>query len=190
MEKTIETSINSHIQTIQELHQKKQAIKETAETIINCLSTGNKVLVCGNGGSASDSQHLAAELVGRFKQKERPPLAAIALTTDTSILTAVGNDFGFDEVFSKQIQALGKENDVLIVISTSGNSANLIKAVTSAKNLNIKSIGLLGKNGGKLAGKVDLPLVIRSGNTARIQEAHTLVLHTICELIEEKTGKN
>ena len=158
-------------------------IIEAAGMLASCFASGNKVLIFGNGGSAADAQHLAAEFVNRF-QIERPPLPAIALTTDTSILTSVGNDYSFDEIFSKQVKALGVEGDVLLAISTSGNSANVIEAVKSAKSLGIFTVGLTGGEGGQLKRLVDLSLVVKSNVTARIQETHILVGHIICELVD------
>jgi D-sedoheptulose 7-phosphate isomerase len=159
-------------------------VLKAAELIIEALKKGNKLLFCGNGGSAADSQHLAAEFVGRFK-KERKGLPAIALTTDTSILTALANDYGYDSVFARQVGSLGQKDDVLIVISTSGNSVNLIKAAERAKNMGLKTIGFLGSDGGKLKDLVDLALVVPSRETARIQEVHILIGHIICHLVEK-----
>lgn len=148
------------------------------------LLADGKILFCGNGGSAADSQHLAAELVGRFVN-DRPPLAAIALSTDTSILTCVGNDYNFDEIFARQVIGLGRKGDLLIGISTSGNSNNVIRAVEEAKKIGIKTLGLLGRDGGKMKFICDQSIVIPSKITARIQECHILVGHTLCGLIEE-----
>lgn len=147
------------------------------------LKRGCKILVCGNGGSAADAQHLAAELSGRYV-KERKALAGIALTTDTSALTAIANDYGYEFVFSRQVEALGRPGDVLIGISTSGNSPNVIKAVESAHALGMHTIGLLGKDGGKLKGLVDEALVVPSAVTARIQEVHQMVYHFWCECLD------
>ncbi|MBU1165992.1 D-sedoheptulose 7-phosphate isomerase, partial [Candidatus Micrarchaeota archaeon] len=141
------------------------------------------LLICGNGGSAADAQHFAAELVGRYK-KERKALPAIALTTDTSVITAISNDYGFEHVFSRQVEALSAGGDVLFLISTSGNSPNLLEAAKKAKTLGIKIIGLLGKGGGKLKSMCDHAIVIPSDNTPRIQEMHVLVIHMICESVE------
>lgn len=149
------------------------------ETILN----GGKILIAGNGGSAAEAQHFSAELIARFK-KERVSYPSISLTTDTSILTAIGNDYGFDRIFERQIEGLGDAKDVFIAMSTSGNSENIIKAVTKAKEKNIYTIGLLGKDGGALAGLVDEAIIIPSDETAHIQELHLLILHTWCEIIE------
>jgi D-sedoheptulose 7-phosphate isomerase len=160
------------------------AIFEAANLIIKCLLTRGKLLLFGNGGSAADAQHLAAEFVGRFV-RERPGLPAIALTTDSSILTAVGNDYGFDQIFARQIQALGRPGDVAIAISTSGNSPNVIEGVKAAKRSDLKTIGLSGKDGGLLAKEADVAITIASTSTARIQECHIAVGHLLCELTEE-----
>jgi D-sedoheptulose 7-phosphate isomerase len=169
---------------------KKEFVYEYAEDIVNLgiligkrLKLGNKLLICGNGGSAADSQHFAAEVVGRF-EKERKGFSAIALTTDTSALTAIGNDYGFDKVFSRQVEALGQKGDILIGISTSGNSNNVIEAVKVAKGLGIFTVGLLGKDGGQLKDLVDKAFIVRSNNTARIQEVHITFIHAICRVLD------
>jgi len=158
-----------------------------SKKIFNTFKNKKKIFICGNGGSAADCQHIASELTGRFI-KDRIPINAIALTTDTSALTAISNDFSFNEVFSRQLQALGGPNDVLIAISTSGNSANIIEAVEFAKNKNIKVIGLLGNEGGKLGKICDISIIVPSTSTPRIQEAHILIGHTLCEGIEIELG--
>lgn len=169
---------------------KREFVQEYAEDIVNFsillgrrLKMGYKVMICGNGGSAADSQHFAAEIVGRF-EKERRGFSAIALTTDSSILTAVGNDYGFDKIFSKQVEALGQQGDILIAISTSGNSENVIQAVEVAKNMGIFTVGFLGKDGGKLKDMVDKAFIVRSNSTARIQEVHLTLEHTICSILD------
>jgi D-sedoheptulose 7-phosphate isomerase len=152
----------------------------------SCLQSGGKVMACGNGGSAADAQHFAAELMGRF-ERERQELAAIALTTDSSILTAVGNDYSYDEVFSKQVRGLGKKGDVLLAISTSGNSKNVVKAIEAAKKIGIKIIALTGNGGGKMAAlldKDDIHLCAPSTRTARIQETHLVLLHGLCDGVD------
>jgi D-sedoheptulose 7-phosphate isomerase len=159
------------------------AIVSAAQAIALCLRSGGKLLFFGNGGSAADAQHLAAEFVGRFVL-ERRALPAVALTTDSSILTAVGNDYGFDRVFSRQIEALGQAGDVAIGISTSGNSPNVIAALKLARSQNLKTIGLAGKDGGQLRLCSDIPLVVASPNTARVQECHIAIGHLLCELVE------
>ena len=159
-------------------------IEKAASVAADCLKQGHKLLFCGNGGSASDSQHLAAEFVGRY-EKERRALAAIALTTDTSILTAVSNDYGYERVFERQVEALGQKGDILIAISTSGNSKNVLKAVEKAKALGLYTVGLTGGNGGALKSAADLVLVIPSKKTSRIQESHILIGHILCECVDE-----
>jgi D-sedoheptulose 7-phosphate isomerase len=151
------------------------------------LKSGGTVYWCGNGGSASDSQHLAAELVGQYK-KDRQALRSVALNTDTSILTCVGNDLGFDQVFSRQVEALGRPGDVLVGISTSGESPNILRALEVASGLGMATVGLLGRGGGRALPLVDEAIVIPSDSTARIQECHILVGHILCEIIEEELG--
>jgi len=166
-------------------HDCGRAIVEAASLITECLRSGGKLLFFGNGGSAADAQHLAAEFVGRFTM-ERHPLPAMALTANTSILTAIGNDYGFEQVFARQIAALGRPNDVAIGISTSGNSPNVIVAIREATKRNLKTIGLAGNGGGDLAKCVDLPITIVAENTARIQECHIAIGHVVCELVEKE----
>lgn len=160
-------------------------IKIVSEAIVKSLRNGGKVLICGNGGSAADAQHFAAELVGRFVI-DRVALPAIALTTDTSILTAVGNDYSFDDIFSRQVQALAKQSDVVIGISTSGNSENVIKAIEVAKEKSCTTFCLLGKTGGKLKTICQQSYVVPSEESARIQEVHIMIEHIICQMVEEK----
>ncbi|MGD9106961.1 MAG: D-sedoheptulose 7-phosphate isomerase [Desulfobacterales bacterium] len=157
-------------------------ILKGADMLVTCITSGHKILIFGNGGSAADAQHIAAEFVNRF-QIERPPLAALALTTDTSIITSIGNDYNFDEIFSKQIRALGKKNDVAIGISTSGNSKNVIQAIHAAGEMEMFTIGLTGR-GGELAQCADLIFSVKSDITARIQEAHIILGHILCDLVE------
>ena len=157
-------------------------IIRAADMLATSLKRGNKVLIFGNGGSAADAQHLVAEFVNRF-QIERPPLAAVALTTDTSILTSIGNDYHFDDIFSKQVEALGRQGDIAWGISTSGNSANVIQAVKAAKKLGMSTIGMTGR-AGELAGCVDIVFAVASDTTARIQESHITVGHILCDLVD------
>lgn len=159
-------------------------IIKCAELMAACLSSGNKILIFGNGGSAADAQHLAAEFVNRFKI-ERPPQAAIALTTDTSLLTSIGNDYHFGDIFSKQIEGLGNKNDIAWGFSTSGNSANVIKAIQTAKSRGLKTIGMTGR-GGELAACADQVISAESDDTPRIQEAHITVGHILCELVDRQ----
>jgi D-sedoheptulose 7-phosphate isomerase len=179
----IDRSIADHQATIAALADMKPGITAAAEMLRRCLADGGTIFLMGNGGSAADSQHLAAEIVGRFK-RERKGLAAIALTTDTSILTSVGNDYGFDFIFARQVEALCRPGDVLIGISTSGNSRNVVAGIEAGKRVGVRSIGLLGGNGGSLRQMCDLALVAPSPETARIQEAHILIGHILCELVE------
>ncbi len=160
-----------------------ERLAAAARLVAEALKGGNKVMFCGNGGSAADSQHLAAELVGRYR-RNRPGLAALALTADTSALTAIGNDFGFEEVFSRQVEALGRPGDVLIAISTSGRSPNVLRAVEAARARGLKTIGLAGRDGGPLAALADVALVVPSADTARIQECHLTLGHVLCDLVE------
>lgn len=156
---------------------------QAAEKIALAFTSDRKLLLCGNGGSAADAQHIAAEFVNRYTL-ERPPLPAIALTTDTSVITSIGNDYSFDDIFSKQVKALGVEGDVLLAISTSGNSTNVLSAVKDARSQGIYTIGLIGKDGGELAGLVELALVVKNNVTPRIQEAHILAGHILCHLVD------
>jgi len=158
---------------------------DVIKLISHRFEAGNKILFFGNGGSAADAQHLAAEFVNRYIM-DRPPLPAIALTTDTSILTSVSNDFSFKEIFAKQLRALGKEGDVAIGISTSGNSPNIVKAFEVAKEMGIKTVALTGNDGGDLAKMADISLVVPSTSTPRIQEAHILIGHILCEMVEHQ----
>lgn len=164
-----------------------QAVEQAAIRCAASIQSGGKLLFCGNGGSAGDAQHLAAELVGRLV-RDRRALPGLALSTDTSALTCIGNDFGFDEIFARQVQALCRQEDVLIAISTSGNSPNVIRAAQAATNNGAYVIGLLGRDGGKLAALVDLPLIVASNETARIQEAHIFLGHVLCAQIESQLG--
>jgi D-sedoheptulose 7-phosphate isomerase len=164
-----------------------EEILKAVDLLTACYKTGNKLLLCGNGGSAADCQHIATELMIRLSHHiQRPALPAIALTTDTSNLTAGGNDIGFENVFARNIEGLGNKGDVLLAISTSGNSPNVIKAVEMAHKKGMKVIGFLGGSGGKLKSLVDLPIIIPSSNVQRIQEGHITVAHIICELVEDK----
>jgi D-sedoheptulose 7-phosphate isomerase len=161
-------------------------IADAVSAVVGCITAGGKVLACGNGGSASDAQHFAAEFIGRF-ERERPGLAAIALTTDTSILTAIGNDYSFVEIFSKQVQALGQPGDVLVAITTSGNSANVLAAVEAAHAKEMTVIAFTGRGGGKmneLLTETDVHICVPHERTARIQEVHILALHCLCDAVD------
>jgi D-sedoheptulose 7-phosphate isomerase len=178
--------INQHIATIQEMAVRNSAdIEKFAAMCCKALKDGHVIYFAGNGGSAADSQHLAAELVGRF-QKERRGLPSVALTTDTSILTAIGNDYGYEQIFSRQVEALVKKGDVVVGISTSGNSPNIVNALMKAKTLGALTVGMTGQGDGKMDTLCDLCIKVPAKVAARVQEAHILIGHTVCELIEEE----
>jgi D-sedoheptulose 7-phosphate isomerase len=184
LEKIIEKALQDSLKV------KEEFVKENthnlifiAEKIALAFTSDRKLMLCGNGGSAADAQHIAAEFVNRF-MLERPPLPAIALTTDSSIITSIGNDYAFDDIFSKQVKAIGMEGDVLLAISTSGNSANVIAAITAARSQGIYTVGFAGGDGGRLRTLADLALVVKSNNTARIQEAHIFAGHVTCQLVD------
>ena len=188
---TLQNRVAEHF--AQSIEAKQQAAEvlsaptaQAAEIMLQCLMNEGKILACGNGGSAADAQHFAAEMTGRF-EKERMELAAVALTTDTSALTAIGNDYGFDHVFSKQVRALGRPGDVLIGISTSGNSANIITAIEAAHERDMQVIAFTGRDGGKIAAMLkdnDILLNVPHPRTARIQEVHILLIHALCDCID------
>lgn len=180
-------NISEHNSVVHSLHHLEVDVLRVGSLASQVLRDGGKLMFCGNGGSAADSQHLAAELTGRFI-KDRRPLAAIALSTDTSALTCIANDYSFDEVFARQITGLGRRGDLLIAISTSGNSGNVIRAVEEANELGILTVGLLGRDGGRLLSMCSQSIVVASNVTARIQECHILIGHTLCGIIEEDLG--
>lgn len=185
MQSTIKQEFAEHLKIAKDTNERiGKNIETTAHVCINSLKRGGKIFLFGNGGSAADAQHIAAELVGRYKA-ERKALAAIALTTDTSIITSIGNDFGYSKVFERQIGAMANKNDVVIGISTSGNSINVINGLTIAKKIGCSVIGFSGNNGGEMNTLCDINLIIPSRDTARIQEMHILIGHTICHLIEQ-----
>ncbi len=161
------------------------AIGQVVEKALDCLRSGGKIALCGNGGSASQAQHLAGEMVGRFR-RERPAYAALALTTDTAILTAIGNDYGYEEVFRRQVEGLLVPGDLLIALSTSGNAENILRAVDEAKRLGVITVGLTGQGGGRLAEVADLCLRVPHAQTSIVQEAHLAIGHLLCELIEQR----
>jgi D-sedoheptulose 7-phosphate isomerase len=165
-------------------HSNEQLIVQIAWEICAALDSGNKVLLYGNGGSAADAQHIAAEWIGRFK-RERRPISALALTTDTSILTAIGNDYGFDQIFSRQMRALGRKGDIALALSTSGNSPNVLLATDAAREMELVTIGLTGRDGGCLGARVKYHLNVPHALSARIQEVHIMAGHILCELVEE-----
>jgi D-sedoheptulose 7-phosphate isomerase len=160
------------------------AIEQTARAMITSLAAGNKIMLCGNGGSAADSQHLAAELMGRYL-KDRAPLAALALTVDTSALTAIGNDYGYREVFARQLRGIGRPGDVLVGLSTSGDSANVVAAIEAARAMNIVTVGMTGMNGGHMDNLCDILIKVPATRTNRIQEMHIAVGHMLCGLVED-----
>lgn len=181
--KEIETAFEQIANNFINLKSKAPIIDAISEIWIDALSNGNKVIFCGNGGSAADSQHLAAELMGRYKV-DRDPMAAISLTVDTSALTAIGNDYGYDMVFSRQLKGIGKKGDVLVGISTSGNSRNILDAFTIAKQLGIRTVALTGESGGAMKSQADLCLNVPSSVTNNIQEMHIACGHLICGIVE------
>jgi len=185
----IENSFNSSIATKQTaLAVLLQPIAQAAQTMTRCLLNGGKILSCGNGGSAGDAQHFSSEMLNRFEM-ERPGLPAIALTTDTSTLTSIANDYSYDQIFAKQIQALGQAEDILLAISTSGQSGNIVQAIEAAHERGLKVIALSGKSGGEMAARLndnDIELRVPSDSTARIQEVHLLTIHCLCDLIDHQ----
>ena len=181
------SSLEEHRRLFDRLAEVAPAVTAATATIVAALTAGGKLMFCGNGGSAADSQHLAAEFTGRFV-KDRRPLAAIALTTDTSALTCIANDYSFDEVFHRQVVALGRRGDCLIAISTSGNSRNLIRAADAARDAQMSIIGMLGRDGGELRNRCDVAIIVPSASTARIQEAHSFIGHALCALVEQGLG--
>ncbi|WP_104722448.1 D-sedoheptulose 7-phosphate isomerase [Helicobacter mesocricetorum] len=184
MKSHILEEINSHIMVANAMANLVPSIEVAAKNAIQTLKEGGKILICGNGGSAADSQHIAAELTGRYK-RERKGLAAIALTTDTSALSAIGNDYGYEFVFSRQFESLANKGDLLWGISTSGKSANVVNALRLAKEMECKTLGFSGRDGGVMKEICDILLISPSDDTARIQEMHLLMAHIICDLIEQ-----
>ena len=183
----IEQRFEEHLRLVQKVRNSKKLMKEialAAALMKVALVSGHKIMFCGNGGSAADSQHWAAEIVGRF-QRERKGMPAIALTVDTSVLTAIANDYGYDRIFARQVEALGEAGDVLVAVSTSGNSANVLAAVEEAKNIGIKTIGMTAAGGGKMAEVCDVCLVIPDKSEARVEETVSLIGHIFCEIIDE-----
>lgn len=177
--------LQEHLSLFSSLATLTESTERAAEAIAQSLVQGNKLLLCGNGGSAADSQHIAAEFTGRFIG-DRKPLAALALSTDSSALTCIANDYSFDEVFARQVVGLGRPGDCLLAISTSGNSRNVIRAAEVARSSGIYAIGLLGRDGGRLRTLCDLAILVPSTTTARIQEAHIFIGHTLCALVEAR----
>lgn len=178
-------SLRQHLDLFQALASLQDDVHAAATRWVDCLAAGGKIMICGNGGSAADSQHLAAELTGRLVE-DRRPLAAMSLTTDTSALTCIANDYDFDQVFARQVTALGRPGDCLVAISTSGMSSNVVQAVLAARTLRMSTVGLLGRDGGRLRSLCDVPVIVPSLVTARVQEAHIFIGHTLCALTEER----
>lgn len=177
------SAFEEHQKVIEELRQQQPTLEALARKMTDAVMNGKKVLWCGNGGSAADAQHLAAEFVGRFR-RERKPLASVALTTDTSVLTSIGNDYGYDQVFSRQVLALAEPGDIVVGISTSGNSANIVEALEAAKECGAYTVAMTGEGGGKMAGMADASLCVPTKDTARVQEAHILCGHMLCDWVE------
>ncbi len=187
MQNRINELINVKIQLLNQLKESvyMKQVEEATECIVDCIKNGNKILLAGNGGSAADAQHFAGEIVGRFMM-ERKSIPALSLCVDPSVMTCIGNDYGYDMVFARQIEGIGQAGDVFVAISTSGNSENIIKAIEAAKEKKIKVVGFLGKGGGKIKDMCDYALVVPSDDTPRIQEVHTFSVHLMCEYIEKK----
>jgi D-sedoheptulose 7-phosphate isomerase len=181
------SNLEEHRELFSRLESVAGAVDAAVGLLVETLASGGKLMFCGNGGSAADSQHLASEFIGRFI-KERRPLGALALTTDSSALTCISNDYSFDDVFYRQVAGLGRPGDCLIAISTSGNSRNVIRAAEAARGGGIRTVGLLGRDGGQLRALCDVPIVVPSTTTARIQEAHSFIGHTLCALVEQALG--
>jgi len=192
MKEYIKDQIKKSYETKQAIYENEgllNKIEELARRCVELYRGDKKTILAGNGGSAADAQHIAAELVGRYGF-DRPSIPSLALTTDTSNLTAIGNDYGYDKVFSRQLEGMGQENDIFIGISTSGNSVNIITAFESAKKKNIFTVALTGRDGGKMAEMADIALVVPSNSTPRIQESHILIGHILCDIIEQEIFGN
>lgn len=179
-------AIDDSTRTLESLKELEMQVAKAAELIQECLRAGRKILACGNGGSAADASHFATELVVRFA-KDRRAQPAICLASDGGVLTAAANDYGFDEIFARQVAAFGQPGDALICLTTSGKSKNIVRALEEAKARKLKTIALLGRDGGSTIGVADVDLLVRSNSTARVQEAHQLLLHILCEIIEART---
>ena len=184
IDKLIINEIDEHIDNVKLIYDLAPKIELASQKIINTFKTNKKLLICGNGGSSADSQHFSSELIGKY-EKIRDSLAAISLSTDTSLITSVGNDYSFEDIFSRQVEGIGNKDDILILISTSGQSKNINKAINVAKRKGIFCIGLLGRDGGEAKKKVDLDITVNSKRTCRIQEMHSLIIHILCGLIEK-----
>tara|TARA_B100001167_G_scaffold189977_1_gene155730 strand:- start:79 stop:663 length:585 start_codon:yes stop_codon:yes gene_type:complete len=186
--KTIDSIFDNSLEIISNSKVLNNGISDSIDAILKSLQNNGKIIIFGNGGSAADAQHFAAEFIGRF-EKERDAIPAIALTTDSSIITSLANDYSFDKIFERQCEALIQPNDIIFVLSTSGNSPNVINGVKVAKKKNIISIGLLGNNGGNLKDHLTIPIIVTSNSTPRIQEVHRIILHAICQIVEDNFSK-
>ena len=184
----LQHAVSQSIETLRALGELDQQMRRAADVLTECLRSGHKLLACGNGGSAADAAHFTTEFVVRFIN-DRPAYPAICLTTDGGLLTAAGNDYGFDEIFARQVAAFGQKGDVLICLTTSGNSRNIQRALEEAKARGLISLAFLGRDGGASKGTSDLELLVRGDTTARIQEAHMLLLHVLCEAVEERLAQ-
>ena len=186
MKQTIKNEFLSHLEVINlTIDTMQEKLEQASLLVVETLKNGNKILLCGNGGSAADAQHIAAELVGRYKS-DRRGLPAIALTTDTSILTSVGNDYGYDRIFDRQVEALANKGDLIIGISTSGNSQNIVNVLKLGRELDCKTLGFSGREGGVMNELCDVNLIVPSNNTPRIQEMHILFGHIICQIVDDE----
>ncbi len=184
----LQRAVADSVATLHSLGELDQQMRHAADALTACLASGHKLLVCGNGGSAADASHFATEFVVRFIA-DRPAYPAICLNSDGGLLTAAGNDYGFEEIFARQVAAFGREGDVLVCLTTSGNSPNIQRALAEAKTRGLTSIALLGRDGGASKGQANLELLVRGETTARIQEAHMLLLHVLCEAVEERLAQ-
>lgn len=187
MEPVLPKLVEDACRTLQSLAAQDDVFQKIAAAAVAALKSGGKLLTCGNGGSAADAMHLSQELVGRFRNN-RPSLPAVSLAADATALTCIGNDFGFDTVFSRQVEGLANKNDLLVCFSTSGNSPNILRALDAAKSKGVKSVALLGKGGGKAKGQADFEIIIANADSGRVQEAHTLILHALLEVIEREVA--
>ncbi|MEI6083104.1 MAG: SIS domain-containing protein [Verrucomicrobiota bacterium] len=185
MDSILAQAVTGSCAALQMLLKQQAAFDKLAAATVQCLKRGGKILTCGNGGSAADSLHMAEEFVGRYRSNRRS-LPAICLNADPTAITCIANDFGYDEVFSRQVEGLGVKGDVLVGFTTSGNSANVLRAFAAAKARSITTVGFLGKDGGKARGQVDIALVVENSDTARIQEAHTVIMHAVLEVVERE----
>ena len=185
MEPVLSRLVEDSCRTLQALAAQEDAFQRSATVAVATLKSGGKILTCGNGGSAADAMHLAEELVGHFRN-HRPSLPAVSLAADGTLLTCIGNDYGFDQVFSRQVEGLGNHNDLLVCFSSSGNSPNILRALAAAKAKGVKSVALLGKGGGQAKGLADFEIIVANSDSGRIQEAHALLLHALLEVIEHE----